>query len=110
MIVTLMRIIQAVPFGSARYVCAVQVLGRNCRFLQGKGTDKQAISDLRQAVKNGEETTVRILNYRKDGHAFWNMLTVAPMGDSDGQTRFFIGVQVEASVLCAKYRSEICNF
>ena len=72
----------------------VQVLGRNCRFLQGKGTDKQAVSDLRHAVQTGEETTVRILNYKKNGKPFWNMLTIAPMADADGATRFYIGVQV----------------
>lgn len=70
------------------------MLGRNCRFLQGSGTDKQAVTDLRAAVQNGEETTVRILNYKKNGSPFWNMLTVAPMADADGTTRFFIGVQV----------------
>ncbi|KAK9844935.1 hypothetical protein WJX74_008864 [Apatococcus lobatus] len=74
-----------------------EVLGRNCRFLQGEGTDKQAVSDLRHAVKNGEETTVRILNYKKNGQPFWNMLTVAPMADADGATRFFIGVQVDVT-------------
>ena len=78
----------------------MQVLGRNCRFLQGDGTEKQAVSDLRHAVKNGEETTVRILNYKKNGQPFWNMLTVAPMADADGTTRFFIGVQVLALAVC----------
>ncbi|KAK9865513.1 hypothetical protein WJX84_001549 [Apatococcus fuscideae] len=74
-----------------------EVLGRNCRFLQGKGTDKQAVSDLRHAVQTGEETTVRILNYKKNGKPFWNMLTIAPMADADGATRFYIGVQVDVT-------------
>ena len=42
---------------------------------------------------------MRILNYRKGGEPFWNMLTIAPMADVDGTSRFFIGVQVR-SPLC----------
>lgn len=49
---------------------------------------------IREAVKTGSEATVRILNYRKGGEPFWNMLTIAPMADVDGTSRFFIGVQV----------------
>jgi phototropin len=73
------------------------VLGRNCRFLQGPGTDQQTIEEIRQAIKTGAECTVRILNYTKSGRAFWNMFTLAPMCDQDGTIRFFIGVQVDVT-------------
>ena len=62
--------------------------------LQGPDTDPKAIQIIREAVKTGSEATVRILNYRKGGEPFWNMLTIAPMADVDGTSRFFIGVQV----------------
>eukprot|EP01025_Chloroclados_australasicus_P036659 TRINITY_DN3735_c1_g1_i3.p1 TRINITY_DN3735_c1_g1~~TRINITY_DN3735_c1_g1_i3.p1 ORF type:complete len:703 (-),score=87.15 TRINITY_DN3735_c1_g1_i3:1551-3659(-) len=74
-----------------------EVLGRNCRFLQGKGTDPAAIANLREAVKKNEECTVRLLNYTKQGRPFWNMLSIAPMNDIDGQNRFYIGIQVDVT-------------
>ena len=66
------------------------------RTLQGPDTDPKAIDVIRDAVKSGAEATVRILNYRKGGEPFWNMLTIAPMADVDGTSRFFIGVQVRS--------------
>lgn len=62
--------------------------------MQGPGTDKKAVADIRDAVHKGREATVRLLNYRKSGEPFWNMLSIAPMNDADGMLRFFIGVQV----------------
>lgn len=73
-----------------------EVLGRNCRFLQGPGTDQATIQTIRDAIKAGAETTVRILNYTRSGRPFWNMFTIAPMLDHDGTTRFFVGVQVRS--------------
>ncbi|MEW5309471.1 MAG: hypothetical protein WDW38_001359 [Sanguina aurantia] len=73
------------------------VLGRNCRFLQGPGTDPATVSQIRDAVKECSELTVRILNYTKSGKAFWNMFTMAPMRDQDGTARFFVGVQVDVT-------------
>ncbi len=61
---------------------------------QGPDTDPKAITIIRDAIKTQTEATVRILNYRKNGQPFWNMLTIAPMADVDGTSRFFIGVQV----------------
>lgn len=75
----------------------VEVLGRNCRFLQGPLTDKQGVQDIRSAVQKGSECTVRLLNYRKNGQPFWNMLSIAPMNDADGTLRFYIGVQVDVT-------------
>nr|AML79589.1 putative LOV domain-containing protein [Asteromonas gracilis] len=74
-----------------------EVLGRNCRFLQGKDTDPATVDQIRVAIRNEQELTVRILNYTKSGRPFWNMFTMAPMSDSDGRTRFFVGVQVNVT-------------
>jgi hypothetical protein len=54
------------------------------------------VEAIRGALKAKAETTVRILNYRKSGKPFWNMLTIAPMADVDGTPRFLIGVQARA--------------
>lgn len=74
-----------------------EVLGRNCRFLQGPGTDRSVVVQIKQAVAAGQELTVRILNYTKSGRPFWNMFTLAPMCDADGRIRFYVGVQVDVT-------------
>lgn len=74
-----------------------EVLGRNCRFLQGPGTDPAMVQTIRDAIKSGDEITVRILNYKRNGAPFWNMFTLAPMKDSDGTIRFLVGVQVDVT-------------
>lgn len=60
-----------------------QVLGRNCRFLQGPGTDPRAVDIIRTAVANGTDATTCILNYKADGSPFWNQFFVAALRDSD---------------------------
>uniref|UniRef100_A0A0E0BMJ5 LOV domain-containing protein n=2 Tax=Oryza glumipatula TaxID=40148 RepID=A0A0E0BMJ5_9ORYZ len=74
-----------------------EVVGRNCRFLQGSGTDPHEIDKIRQALANGSNYCGRILNYKKDGTPFWNLLTIAPIKDEDGRLLKFIGMQVEVS-------------
>ena len=60
-----------------------QVLGRNCRFLQGPGTDPKAVDVIRTAIANGTDATTCILNYKADGTPFWNQFFVAALRDSD---------------------------
>uniref|UniRef100_A0A1D1ZNT7 non-specific serine/threonine protein kinase n=1 Tax=Auxenochlorella protothecoides TaxID=3075 RepID=A0A1D1ZNT7_AUXPR len=74
-----------------------EVLGRNCRFLQGPDTDRGQVAELKAALREGRECSVRLLNYRKDGSPFWNMLTVAPIRDMAGRARFLVGVQVDVT-------------
>lgn len=74
-----------------------EILGRNCRFLQGKHTDRNTVDTLKAAIKEGKEITVRLLNYKKNGTPFWNMLTVAPIRDALGLPRFLVGVQVDVT-------------
>jgi PAS domain S-box-containing protein len=71
------------------------VLGRNCRFLQGEDTDPEAIEEIRRGLRENRELTVEILNYRKDGTPFWNRLSIDPVLDSDGRVTNFIGIQVD---------------
>ena len=64
------------------------------RFLQGPDTDKATVSQISECIRNGTETTVRVLNYTRDGRPFWNLLTIASIYDMQGKLRFFVGVQV----------------
>lgn len=74
------------------------MLGRNCRFLQGPDTDRRAVREIRSAIENRVECTVRLLNYTKQGRAFWNLFSLAPVFDADGNVRYFIGVQVDVTL------------
>nr|AML79151.1 putative LOV domain-containing protein [Boerhavia coccinea]AML79561.1 putative LOV domain-containing protein [Boerhavia sp. BC-2016] len=74
-----------------------EVIGRNCRFLQGPETDQKEVDKIRRAVKNGTSYCGRLLNYKKDGTPFWNLLTITPIKDNEGRTIKFIGMQVEVS-------------
>jgi len=74
-----------------------EVLGRNCRFLQGPDTDRGAVDQIRAALQKNEEVTVKLLNYKKNGTPFWNMFTLAPIKDVDGTVRFYMGVQVDVT-------------
>ena len=72
-----------------------EVLGRNCRFLQGKDTDPAAVSRLREAIRTEKPCTVELLNYRKDGTTFWNELSISPVRDDASQLTNFVGVQAD---------------
>ncbi len=76
---------------------AAEVLGYNCRFLQGKKTNQPAVARLRAAIKAGEHCTVTLLNYRKDGAPFWNELTISPIYDDNNNLTHFVGIQADIS-------------
>ena len=58
-----------------------EVLGRNCRFLQGADNHSPAAKELRNAIREGRDCKIDILNYRKDGERFWNRLSLTPIRD-----------------------------
>ena len=72
---------------------AVEVIGRNCRFLQGPETDPNAVAAIRAAIAAGEGITTRLLNYRKDGTPFWNELILSPIVDQTGTPGRYVGIQ-----------------
>ncbi|RUO20176.1 EAL domain-containing protein [Aliidiomarina haloalkalitolerans] len=72
---------------------ADEVLGKNCRFLQGPDTDPETIDTIRQGIKRQREVQVTIRNYRKDGKWFWNHLIVSPVFDNHGLCTHYIGIQ-----------------
>jgi PAS domain-containing protein len=61
------------------------------RFLQGPGTDREEVARIRRAIKNGESHCGRLLNFKKDGTPFWNLLTLAPIKNEQGAVVKFIG-------------------
>ncbi|KAL9108183.1 MAG: hypothetical protein Q9227_007038 [Pyrenula ochraceoflavens] len=75
------------------------VIGRNCRFLQGPKTVGAAIRRLKQALDTGHEISETVLNYRRDGTPFLNLLMIAPLHDDKGNVRYYIGAQVDVTGL-----------
>ncbi|MBD2040940.1 PAS domain-containing protein [Microcoleus sp. FACHB-672] len=92
-----------------------EVIGRNCKFLQGSDNDQPAIEQIRQALRDQTECRVILKNYRKDGTLFWNELTISPVFDSNGQLTHFIGVQnditerVEAEAALKRTTQELAD-
>jgi PAS domain S-box-containing protein len=70
-----------------------EVLGKNCRFLQGAETSPTAVAELRSALEDGRATTVEILNYRKNGQPFWNEVSLAPLRDEAGRITHVVGLR-----------------
>lgn len=72
-------------------------VGRNCRFLQGKDTNPNAIKQISMACKAEKEIRLILLNYKKNGTPFWNLLHITPVKDCDGKVVSFVGVQLDVS-------------
>ena len=75
-----------------------EILGTNCRFLQGEETDPETVAMIRQAVQAAESIKIDIRNHRKDGSAFWNRLLLAPVRDATGQVAYFFASQVDVTL------------
>ena len=76
---------------------AQESLGRNCRFLQGADSDRATVARLADAVRAGQPIAATLLNYRKDGTAFWNDVSIRPIHDDAGQLTHFVGVQSDVT-------------
>ena len=74
-----------------------EVLGRNCRFLQGPETDPATVDRIRNAIAATEAIEIDIRNHRKDGSAFWNRLLIAPVNDAAGKLNYFFASQFDVS-------------
>jgi PAS domain S-box-containing protein len=70
-----------------------EVVDRNCRFLQGPNTDRAAVDRIARALRERRPITEVLLNYRRDGTAFWNQLSISPVIDGAGEVVNFVGVQ-----------------
>jgi PAS domain S-box-containing protein len=74
-----------------------EVIGRNCRFLQGPETSRASVHKMREAIAAREDVFVELLNYRKDGEPFWNSVFISPVKDESGEAVFFFASQFNIS-------------
>nr|AML76950.1 putative LOV domain-containing protein [Borya sphaerocephala] len=74
-----------------------EVLGQNCRFLNGPDTNTKDLEQITDSILAEGACTVCILNYRKDGSSFWNLLHISPVRNASGKIAFFVGVQMDTS-------------
>lgn len=80
------------------------VIGRNCRFLQGNKTKRESVSRLRSSIQKGDEVCETLLNYRRDGRPFINLLLIAPLHDDKGKVKYYIGAQLDVTGLVERGR------
>jgi PAS domain S-box-containing protein len=73
------------------------IIGRNCRFLQGPDTDQSTVQKIRDAIAECRDITVQLLNYTKSGKPFWNLFHLQAVRDAKGKLQYFIGVQLDGS-------------
>jgi PAS domain S-box-containing protein len=82
------------------------VKNKNCRFLQGEGTDQETVTKLRESIKKGEPCVVQLMNYRKDGTGFINNLSVTPIHDQEGKVTHYVGIQSDVTELMQRKQAE----
>lgn len=76
---------------------AEEVMGKNCRFLQGRVRDEAARAQIRHAIEHREHLRIVLKNYRKDGTLFWNEMNLSPVLDMEGGLTHFIGIQTDVT-------------
>lgn len=74
-----------------------EIIGRNCRFLQGADSDPENVARIRAAIEGGTSVDVDLLNYRKDGSTFWNALYISPVRNAAGTIQFFFASQLDVT-------------
>ena len=74
-----------------------EILGKNCRFLQGPETSPDAVEAIGSAVEHRRSVTIRLLNYRKNRETFWNELTISPVTTADRGFLGFVGIQKDVT-------------
>lgn len=83
-----------------------EVLGRNCRFLQGKDTDRENVKEIAESIQQKKDSHVVIRNYTKNGKPFWNDLQVSPVYNDKGELTHFIGLQVDVTLKIEQERAQ----
>ena len=74
-----------------------EVLGYNCRFLQGPDTDRASIQAIRAAIDARRDIAIDILNHRKGGEPFWNGLFISPVTNAAGEVQFYFASQLDVT-------------
>jgi PAS domain S-box-containing protein len=70
-----------------------EIVGRNCRFLQGPRTDSETVRRMGALLRDGQGCVQWVVNYRKDGSTFWNLLFISPVFGADGSLLFMFANQ-----------------
>ena len=73
------------------------IVGRNCRFLQGADRNQEALDTIRAALQKHDSCVVTLRNYRKNGELFFNRLSIRPLVDREGQVIYYLGVQYDVT-------------
>ncbi|WP_294327843.1 histidine kinase famiy protein [uncultured Sphingomonas sp.] len=76
---------------------ADEVLGRNCRFLQGAETDPDTVAEIGLAIREQRQASVELINYKKNGSAFWNALFISPVLDGEQKLRYYFASQLDVT-------------
>jgi len=84
-----------------------EIMGRNCRFLQGPDTDRATVAELRQAVDERRAVAVDLLNYKADGTPFWNALFFGPIFDQAGEILYFFASQMDITERRSSQESQL---
>jgi PAS domain S-box-containing protein len=74
-----------------------EILGRNCRFLQGAQTDREMVAQMREAIAQNDSIALEVLNYRRDGSPFWNAVFIGPVHDTSGKLLYFFASQLDVT-------------
>lgn len=74
---------------------ATDIVGRNCRFLQGADTDPRGVAALRRALYQGRDVSVVLRNYKSDGAPFWNEVSISPIRNRTAQVTHYVGTQID---------------
>ncbi|MER2265575.1 HWE histidine kinase domain-containing protein [Methylobacterium oxalidis] len=75
-----------------------EIIGKNCRFLQGPQTSKADVAKIRDAIERRVPVEIELLNHKKDGEVFWNRLLISPVFDRDGQLTYFFASQFDVTL------------
>lgn len=78
---------------------AGELLGRDCRLLQGDDRDQPALPHMREAIAGGRTCSVTLRNYRRDGTMFWNQLSLTPFAEPDGCITHYVGIQMDVTAM-----------
>ncbi len=74
-----------------------EIIGHNCRFLQGNDRDQDARKKIKDSMSHHKELTVTLRNYKKDGSLFYNRLKIKPLFDKNGNLLYFLGLQYDVT-------------
>ena len=74
-----------------------EIVGHNCRFLQGEDRDQAGIEKIREAIREEKQVTVTLRNYRKDGTLFYNQFSIRPLFDRQGRLVYYLGIQYDVT-------------